>query len=234
MVKQFDYETHHKGVRKVKKLFRLLFLFLIVITTGCGLNTEENVHLVDLEGVNTIYIKNSNHNLNLTSVDNTNLKASSGKRNIEIDKKDSELIIKVKKNWFHIGPKINFNRKLQVAVPKKFSGKVFVEGSSGNVSSDALLTNNIEVKSSSGNISLHFAEFHSNVDVNAASGNVEIFLNTDQPHIDLKAKTSSGNLFVAIPLDKTNKYHKKVIEGSSGEGMNNVHVKTASGNIAIK
>ncbi|MBW8349607.1 DUF4097 domain-containing protein [Bacillus sp. IITD106] len=217
----------------MKKLYYLLFISLILFVSGCN-SDGKGYELVDLDGIDTIYINNGSTNVHLTSTEDTKLETYYGNRDVEVNKNNNEIVLKVKQKWFHIGPKVNLNEKFQVSIPEDFSGKIFVNGSSGHITSEGLQTNNLEVKSKSGNVMINFANFHSDVEVNSLSGNVEMLLNTDKPDIDLKVKTASGNQVISVPLGVTSKQDENGMEGTAGKGTYKVHVKTASGNIAIK
>ncbi len=111
----------------MKKLYYLLFLSLILIVSGCNSDGERN-ELVELDGIDTIYINNGSSSVHLTSTDDTNLETSYGNRDVEINKNNREIVLKVKQKWFHIGPKLNLNKKFQVSIPEDFSGKlIFME-----------------------------------------------------------------------------------------------------------
>ena len=189
---------------------------------------------MDLDGIDTIYIKNGSQPLHLISADRANLEIDDGNRDIVIEENDNEVVLEAKQKWFHIGPKINLNRQFQVTVPENFTGEIIVDGGSGNVTSDNLITNHLEVRAASGNVTLNFAEFHSGIDVNTTSGNVDILLNTTRPDIDLEVKTTSGHQIITVPLEVTGEQSNKMIEGKYGKGTHHVRVKTTSGNITIK
>ncbi len=61
-----------------------------------------------------------------------------------------------------------------------------------------------------------------------------MFLNTEKLDLELKVKTASGNQVISVPLGEISKQDEKGMEGTAGGGTYKVHVKTTSGNIAIK
>ena len=217
---------------KMKKYLITIFLSMILLT-GCNFNQEEVVHSIDLDGIDTIYIDHGSENVHLISVEQSNLEVLHSNKNIDVSEKANEVSISMEKRIFNIGPQINLNTQLLVKISKDFTGKVIINGTSGNVTSEDLETTNIEVNEKSGNITLDFKDFHSDVNITTSSGNVVVSLNTIQPDIVLQTKTASGLQTITVPID-IEKQNDKSIEGKANEGTYFIGIKTASGNISIR
>jgi lia operon protein LiaG len=217
---------------KMKKYLITIFLSMILLT-GCNFNQEEVVHSIDLDGIDTIYIDHGSENVHLISVEQSNLEVLHSNKNIDVSEKANEVSISMEKRIFNIGPKINLNNQLIVKISKDFTGKVIINGTSGNVTSEDLETTNIEVNEKSGNVTLDFKDFHSDVNITTSSGNVVVSLNTIQPDIELQTKTASGLQTITVPID-IEKQNDKSIEGKANEGIYFIGIKTASGNISIR
>lgn len=216
----------------MKKYLITIFLSMILLT-GCNFNQEEVVHSIDLDGIDTIYIDHGSENVHLISVEQSNLEVLHSNKNIDVSEKANEVSISMEKRIFNIGPQINLNTQLLVKISKDFTGKVIINGTSGNVTSEDLETTNIEVNEKSGNITLDFKDFHSDVNITTSSGNVVVSLNTIQPDIELQTKTASGLQTITVPID-IEKENDKSIEGKANEGTYFIGIKTASGNISIR
>ncbi len=217
---------------KMKKYLITIF-FCMILLTGCNFNQEEVVHSIDLDGIDTIYIDHGSENVHLISVEQSNLEVLHSNKNIDVSEKANEVSISMEKRIFNIGPKINLNNQLIVKISKDFTGKVIINGTSGNVTSEDLETTNIEVNEKSGNVTLDFKDFHSDVNITTSSGNVVVSLNTIQPDIELQTKTASGLQTITVPID-IEKQNDKSIEGKANEGIYFIGIKTASGNISIR
>lgn len=217
---------------EMKKYLITIFLSMILLT-GCNFNQEEVVHSIDLDGIDTIYIDHGSENVHLISVEQSNLEVLHSNKNIDVSEKANEVSISMEKRIFNIGPQINLNTQLLVKISKDFTGKVIINGTSGNVTSEDLETTNIEVNEKSGNITLDFKDFHSDVNITTSSGNVVVSLNTIQPDIVLQTKTASGLQTITVPID-IEKQNDKSIEGKANEGTYFIGIKTASGNISIR
>ncbi|MEI3606172.1 DUF4097 family beta strand repeat-containing protein [Pseudogracilibacillus sp. SE30717A] len=217
----------------MKNILSLILLVFLTLLSGCNSEGEDN-ELIDLDGVDTIYILNGSTNVNLTNTEDTNLEVNHGNYKLDIKQDKSEILLNVKKSWYQFGPRVNLNKKFKIAIPKDFSGKIILEGGSSNITSDNLQATDLDIKTRSGNVTIEYVNFQSNLEVNTVSGNVDISLNNDSPDINLKVNTVSGNQMVAVPLDKINLQKENRIEGTSGNETDNVHVETTSGNISIK
>ncbi|HBZ11573.1 MAG TPA: hypothetical protein DEO65_17205 [Bacillus bacterium] len=217
---------------EMKKYLITIFLSMILLT-GCNFNQEEVVHSIDLDGIDTIYIDHGSENVHLISIEQSNLEVLHSNKNIDVSEKANEVSISMEEKIFNIGPQINLNTQLLVKISKDFTGKVIINGTSGNVTSEDLETTNIEVNEKSGNITLDFKDFHSDVNITTSSGNVVVSLNTIQPDIELQTKTASGLQTITVPID-IEKQNDKSIEGKANEGTYFIGIKTASGNISIR
>lgn len=215
------------------KKYLITIFFCMILLTGCNFNQEEVVHSIDLDGIDTIYIDHGSENVHLISVEQSNLEVLHSNKNIDVSEKANEVSISMEKRIFNIGPKINLNNQLIVKISKDFTGKVIINGTSGNVTSEDLETTNIEVNEKSGNVTLDFKDFHSDVNITTSSGNVVVSLNTIQPDIELQTKTASGLQTITVPID-IEKQNDKSIEGKANEGIYFIGIKTASGNISIR
>jgi len=217
---------------EMKKYLITIFLSMILLT-GCNFNQEEVVHSIDLDGIDTIYIGHGSEYVHLISIEQSNLEVLHSNKNIDVSEKANEVSISMEERIFNIGPQINLNTQLLVKISKDFTGKVIINGTSGNVTSEDLETTNIEVNEKSGNVTLDFKDFHSDVNITTSSGNVVVSLNTIQPDIELQTKTASGLQTITVPID-IEKQNDKSIEGKANEGTYFIGIKTASGNISIR
>src|SRR5690625_7378297 len=104
-------------------------------STGCNFNQEEVVHSIDLDGIDTIYIGHGSENVQLISVEQSNLEVLHSNKNIDVSEKANEVSISMEKRIFNIGPKINLNNQLIVKISKDFTGKLIINGKSGNITS---------------------------------------------------------------------------------------------------
>lgn len=208
------------------KQYLFFIIFIIILLTGCGVSGETHSRSVEVTDIKSIYINHGSTDLLLKSDDQQNLEASYNKRGITLDKSDEQITLGVKKRWFNIGFDLNMNEKFVVTIPDDFSGKLVINGSSGDISSDQLSTSNLDIETKSGNISLAFVDFHSDVHVDSTSGNVGLILNKEQPDVQLKSKTVSGSNMIAIPSLNE--------EGISGNGNYEINIETISGDISVK
>lgn len=211
-----------------------LIIFIGVFLTGCGSSSGNHSETAEVNKIKTIYIDHGSDNLLLKSADQPNLEASYSKRDIILDKSGEQITLDVEKSLFNLGPKLNKNAQFKVTIPDDFKGKVVINGSSGNISSDQLSTSNLDIETESGNISLVFDNFHSDVHVVTSSGNVTLILNEEQPDVQLKSKTVSGNNMISIPISENESQDKKVVEGISGKGKFKIDINTISGDIIVR
>ncbi|MFD2130418.1 DUF4097 family beta strand repeat-containing protein [Pseudogracilibacillus auburnensis] len=215
------------------KKYVISFFFIVIVLVGCNGNKDEAVYNVPIEEIETIYLQHGSDNVHVKSTDQSDLEATYANKEIDIEHKDNEVTLSVRKKLFHIGPKINLNKKLEVSIPKNYVGQVVISGTSGNITSENLEINELKINENSGDVALEFTEFHSDVAVKTKSGNIKLALNNNEPDIDLKTKTASGKQTITIPIETT-KQNDKVIEGKSGNGTYLIELTTASGNISIQ
>ena len=214
----------------MKKHYIFFIAVMVILLTGCGLTTEKYSQIARVDDIKTIYIDHGSTNLLLKSADQQNIEASHNKREVALDKSDEQITLGVEKKMLNIGPKLKKNTQFEVIIPDDFKGKVVINGSSGNISSDQLSTSNLDIVTKSGNVSIVFADFHSDVHIVTTSGNVELMLNEEQPDVHLKSKTRSGSNIIAIPISQD----EKEIEVISGEGSFEIDIKTTSGDITVR
>lgn len=217
----------------MKKVFVCLFLSVILLCSGCSAGEGSKVETADLDNIDSIYIDHGSTNVHIKSVDQSQLEVSHQKPIIDMKKEKSGIAINVKKRKFHIGPKINLNKQLQVDIPKDYKGKVIINGGSGNIKAEGLETEYIEAISKSGDISLEFESFHSHVQAKTASGNIALSVNKKNPDVHLTTKTASGRQIVTLPLS-ISRENEKEIEGTLGDGTYDIKIETASGNITVE
>ena len=218
----------------MKKKMCICLVLSVLFLVGCATGGGNKKETTDLNKIEAIYIDHGSTNVHIKSVNQSQLEASHSRLIIDQKQGKKELSIKIKKSVFQIGPKLNFNKNLHVNIPKDYKGKIFINGGSGNITSEGLETEHIEATTKSGNISLEFADFHSDVFAKTASGNVELLLHEkEEPDIQLTTKTASGQQSISVPLSVKHG-DKKGIEGKAGAGLYQVDIETASGNITLQ
>ena len=216
----------------MKKHYIFFIAVMVILLTGCGLTTEKYSQIARVDDIKTIYIDHGSTNLLLKSADQQNIEASHNKREVALDKSDEQITLGVEKKMLNIGPKLKKNTQFEVIIPDDFKGKVVINGSSGNISSDQLSTSNLDIVTKSGNVSIVFADFHSDVHIVTTSGNVELMLNEEQPDVQLTSETGSGSNIIALPIPISQ--DEKKIEVISGEGSFDIDIKTTSGDITVR
>ncbi|MDX8047233.1 DUF4097 family beta strand repeat-containing protein [Gracilibacillus sp. S3-1-1] len=212
----------------------LIPLILFIFMQGCGLSGENHSQTANVDNIKTIVINHDSTNLFLRSADQQNMEASYSKQDITMDEEDEQITLGIKKDLINIGPKLNMNDKFEVTIPDEFEGNLVINGSSGNVSSDQLSTNNLDIETKSGNISISFEDFHSDVHAVTTSGNIDLLLNEEYPDIQLKSKTVSGDEMINIPISADESQDEKEIEDTAGKGSSEINVTTISGNITVR
>lgn len=103
--------------------------------------------------------------------------------------------------------------------------------SSGDISARNF-SGDVNGKSSSGKIKLHYAQFGDNIKAATSSGNIEIQL-PDAAEFNLTANTSSGNIAVEFPITVSQKTRNS-LSGTAGKSQQNIEVSSSSGDIEIK
>lgn len=115
------------------------------------------------------------------------------------------------------------------------AGRATMNSSSGEIRVKDL-QGETEAESSSGDISLSYLEFDTNLEVRSSSGDVTLHL-TDTAQFRVEARTSSGDIDCAYPVtlgDADNEMRKNRLSGTVGAGTQQVSVKTSSGDITIR
>lgn len=220
----------------LKKSALILFLVVIVLT-GCSsgekevsVNKEES-----LENVEEIVINFASTDVTFLPSEKSELEtyltAYDNGPGVTLDKSSKRLSIDLGNDIRRL---INFKKKptLEVRIPYQFKGKIILDGSSGNVSGQDLVQNNIDIRSSSGDIKLHFKELNDDVELSTTSGNASVTFDEKQPNLNLEIVTNSGRQSINLSLsDKTQT--KKGLKGSSGNGENKMKIETKSGNVNL-
>jgi len=121
------------------------------------------------------------------------------------------------------------------------SGNITIENASGYIEADSS-SGNIKInnslgggnlKTSSGNIKLELTDVTDNIDIKASSGDVSVML-PSTTSFDFTSETSSGD--IRTFFDEKLSYNKKGNEASGSIGDNpdlSIHINTSSGNISI-
>ncbi|KOP69689.1 hypothetical protein AMS59_22465 [Lysinibacillus sp. FJAT-14745] len=128
----------------------------------------------------------------------------------------------------------NLSKKptLEVKIPMQFKEKIILDGSSGTVTGKELIQNDIEIRSSSGHVKLHFIEFNNDVKITTTSGKVAVNFDEKQPNLDLDIQTNSGRQSIDLTL-YGNSQPKKGLQRFSGNGDHKMQIVTKSGNIDL-
>ncbi|WP_100331293.1 DUF4097 family beta strand repeat-containing protein [Bacillus xiapuensis] len=219
----------------VKKSALNLLLVLIVLA-GCSSGEKEvSINKESIEDVEEIVVNFASTDVNFLPSEKSELEtyltAYDNGPGVILDKSSKRLSIDLGNDIRRL---FNFRKKptLEVKIPHQFKGKIILDGSSGNVSGKDLVQNNIDVRSSSGNIKLHFKKLNGDVELSTTSGNASITFDEEQPNLDLEIGTNSGRQSINLSLSKKSQT-KKGLKGSSGNGENKMKIETKSGNINL-
>ncbi|KIL74667.1 DUF4097 family beta strand repeat-containing protein [Bacillus badius] len=219
----------------LKKSVLNLLLALIVLA-GCSSGEKEvSVNKESIEDVEEIIINFASTDVNFLpsgkSELETYLTAYDKGPGVVLDKSSKWLSIDLGNDIRRL---FNFRKKptLEVKIPHQFKGKIILDGFSGNVSGKDLVQNNIDVRSSSGNIELHFKELNGDVELSTTSGNASVTFDEEQPNLELEIGTNSGRQSINLSLSKKSQT-KKGLKGSSGNGENKMTIETKSGNVNL-
>ncbi|MEQ6353756.1 DUF4097 family beta strand repeat-containing protein [Lysinibacillus sp. M3] len=212
------------------------FFIVLIMLAGCS-SREENV-VVNKESVENI----EEIMINFASTDvvfspsetneiEANLTVNDDGPGAIVEKSSKQLSIKLDTDITRL---FNLSKKptLEVKVPKQFKGKLILDGSSGNVTGKELIQNNIEIRSSSGNVKLHFIELNNDVKITTTSGKVSVDFDEEQPNLQLDINTNSGRQSIDLALNSSSKT-KKGLQGISGNGDHKMQIVTKSGNIVL-
>lgn len=105
-----------------------------------------------------------------------------------------------------------------------------LKSSSGEITGKDF-SGNLDINSSSGDVTIGYNEFENNIEVKTSSGDVEITLLEDSEFY-LKAKTSSGRITTEFPIAIKGS-SDELLEGTIKSDKNKIIVSTSSGDIEI-
>lgn len=219
------------------KQFTLSLLFFLTMLTGCSTGEKEIVaNKGSIKDIEEVIIKYASTDVEFSPSETEELETyltvydeGSG---VILDKSSKQLSIDLENDITRL---FNLKKKptLKVRIPLQFKGKIILDGSSGNVTGTELIQNEIEVRSSSGNVNLDFLELNNDVRLKTTSGNVSINFDEEQPNLNLDIRTNSGRQSINLTLNDHSQTNKAV-QGFSGNGENIMQITTKSGNINIK
>ncbi|MGE7688435.1 DUF4097 family beta strand repeat-containing protein [Lysinibacillus sp. NPDC097214] len=212
-----------------------LFLLLIMLA-GCSTREEEVVvNKESIEDIEEIMIHYASTDVvfypSETNEIEANLTVNDDGPGAIVERSSKQLSIKLDSDITRL---FNLSKKpsLEVKVPKQFKGKIILDGSSGNVTGKDLIQNDIEIRSSSGNVKLHFIELNNDVKITTTSGKVSVNFDEEQPNLELDINTNSGRQSIDF-TQYGNSKTKKGLQGISGNGEHKMQIGTKSGNIDL-
>ncbi|WP_153722597.1 DUF4097 family beta strand repeat-containing protein [Sporosarcina cascadiensis] len=219
----------------IKQTTISLFLLLIMLT-GCSTGEEEVVvNKESIEEIEEIMINFASTDVVFSTRETNEIEANltiydDGPGAI-LEKSSKQLSIELDTDITRL---FNLSKKptLEVKVPKQFKGKIILDGSSGNVTGKELIQNDIEIRSSSGNVKLHFIELNNDLKITTTSGKVSVNFDAKQPNLELDINTNSGRQSIDLTLYDISKT-KKGLQGISGNGDYKMRIVTKSGNIDL-
>lgn len=219
----------------IKQTTISLFLVLIMLA-GCSTGEEEVVvNKESVEDIEEIKINFASTDVKISSGESdqleTHLTVYDDGTGAILDKSPKRLSIDLDNDITRL---FNLRKQptLEVRVPQQFKGKIILDGSSGNVSGKELIQNDIEVRTSSGNIKLYFLELNNDVKLTTTSGKVSVTFDEQHPNLELDINTNSGRQSINLTLnDKTQT--NKGLQGFSGNGENKMEITTKSGSINV-
>ncbi|WP_285395206.1 DUF4097 family beta strand repeat-containing protein [Lysinibacillus sp. fls2-241-R2A-57] len=219
----------------IKQTTIRLFLLLIMLA-GCSTREEEViVNKESIEDIEEITINFASTDVvfspSETNEIEANLTVNDDGAGAIVEKSSKQISIKLDTDITRL---FNLSKKptLEVKVPKQFKGKIILDGSSGNVTGKELFQNDIEIRSSSGNVKLHFIELNNDVNITTTSGKVSVDFDEEQPNLELDINTNSGRQSIDLTLNGNSKT-KKELQGISGNGDHKMQIVTKSGNIDL-
>jgi len=214
----------------------LMLLLVSIVLAGCSSGkTEVSVNKESIEDVEEIVINFASTDVTFLPSEKseleTHLTAYDNGPGVTFDKSSKRLSIDLGNDIRRL---INFKKKptLEVRIPHKFKGEIIMDGSSGSVFGQDLVQNNIDIRSSSGDIKLHFKELNGDVGLSTTSGNASVTFDEEQPNLNLEIGTNSGRQSINLSLSKKSQT-KKGLKGSSGNGENKMKIETKSGNVNL-
>jgi len=218
------------------KQTNIRLFFLLIMLAGCSTREEEVVvNKESIEDIEEIMIDFASTDVVFSTSETNeieaNLTVNDDGPGAIVEKSSKQLSIKLDTDIIRL---FNLSKKptLEVKVPKQFKGKIILDGSSGNVTGKKLIQNDIEIRSSSGNVKLHFIELNNDVKITTTSGKVSVDFDEEQPNLQLDINTNSGRQSIDLALNGNSK-SKKGLQGISGNGDHEVQIVTKSGNIDL-
>ncbi|MFO1441805.1 DUF4097 family beta strand repeat protein [Bacillus sp. Bva_UNVM-123] len=219
----------------IKQTTISLFLVLIMLA-GCSTGEEEVVvNKGSIEDIEEIKINFASTDVAFSPSETNEIEAyltvyDDGPGAI-LEKSSKQLLIKLDTDITRL---LNSrkNPSLEVKVPHQFKGKIILDGSSGNVTGKELIQNDIEIRSSSGKVKLHFTELNNDVKITTTSGKVSVNFDEEQPNLKLDINTNSGRQSIDLTLFGHSQT-KKGLQGFSGNGDHKMQITTKSGNINL-
>ncbi len=209
---------------------------LVALLSLAGCSTGEKDVLVNKESVddvNEIVVNFASTDVDVQVSDTSELEAHltvyDDGPGVTLDKSANRLTVDLESS---IARLVKKKPTLELMIPQDFEGKLTLDGSSGNISGKDLNQTDIDVKASSGNVKLHFAELNGDVEVSTSSGKATIEFDEETPDLDLDVSTNSGSQSINMSLDESTKDKRKV-KGTSGNGGNEMKIKTKSGSIKV-
>jgi len=219
----------------MKQIIIRLFLLLIILA-GCSTKDEEVVvNKESIEDIEEILINFASTDVEFSPSETdeieANLTVNDDGPGAIVEKSSKQLLIKLDTDITRL---FNLSKKptLEVKVPKQFKRKIILDGSSGNVTGKELIQNDIEIRSSSGHVKLHFIKLNNDVKITTTSGKVSLNFDEKQPNLELDIHTNSGRQSIDLALNGNSKT-KKGFQGFSGNGNHKVQIVTKSGNIEL-
>ncbi|MGD8190636.1 DUF4097 family beta strand repeat-containing protein [Brevibacillus ginsengisoli] len=123
---------------------------------------------------------------------------------------------------------------IQLKVPQTLYEKIVVETASGNVTSSNVQAKVLQISTKSGQVTLSNEQLFNDINVETSSGNVSIGY-TEKPvslAIDYRSNSGKATLFIPDMLFSTNTDHQMI--GTLGSGKPKISVLTNSGNFGVK
>ncbi len=219
-----------------KRMITGLFLLLLMLAGCSGRGVEEViVNKESLEDIEEIVINFASTDVLISPSETNEMEANltvydDGPGAI-LAKSAKQLTIELDSDITRL---LNLSKKpaLEVKVPKQFKQKISLRGSSGNITGKELLNNEIEIRSSSGNVNLQFTEMNNDIKITTTSGEVSVDFDEEKPNLELDITTKSGRQSIDLTLYDNSKT-KKNLHGISGNGDHQLKIATKSGNIDL-
>ncbi|MFD2170538.1 DUF4097 family beta strand repeat-containing protein [Tumebacillus lipolyticus] len=214
-----------------------LLLVSMLFLSACSNDKEtEELQTISLAEVDILHINHGSTTVVVESADIESLEATLLMNNngpgIVLDEGKQKIEIRLKND---IKRMLNIGKmpQLSIRIPTNYEGEVMLEGSSGNVKIKDLNTHKLDIKGSSGDVSLDYSVINGDVDVSVKSGNLLLNLEDKDSNIHWLLQSGSGRRSVAIPLENRQQSNRKT-QGQTGDGSFSVQLQTTSGNITVK